>query len=87
MENIKQFLDVNGRIKTWPSKQQNKKAILYYMSSKFENGKIYTEKEINEVINHWHTFNDLFILRRGMIDMGFMHRTKDGSQYFRSDIF
>lgn len=84
MDNINTFLDSEGRIKHWPKKTEKKKAVLQYLSCKFEIGQMYTEKEVNELIKSWHSFNDLFILRRGMIEMGFMCRTKDGSQYWRS---
>ena len=85
MENIQPFLDDQGKIKIWPAKQQKKLAVLLYMSEKFTPGKSYTEKEVNTLITHWHTFNDLFVLRRGMVEMSFLKRTPNGSKYWRPD--
>jgi len=83
MTDIRNFLDKSGRIKIWPAKQEKKKAVLQYLCDKFEPGRIYSEPEVNAIIIEWHTFNDLFILRRGMADMGLLARTKNGSQYWR----
>lgn len=80
---IKGFLDDQGRIKVWPSKQAKKGLILAYMAQKFELGKNYTEKEVNAMIDHWHTFGDYFLLRRGMVDAKLLGREKDGSIYWR----
>lgn len=82
---IENFINEEGQIKRWPAKQEMKKAILEYMSTKFEVEKKYSEKEVNEIISSWHTFSDLFILRRGMIDYGYMKRTRDGKEYWRSE--
>lgn len=83
---INNFLDIEGRIKSWPSKMIKKKEVLHYLSCKFELNRTYTEKEVNDIISEWHTFGDLFILRRGMIDMKFLRRTRDGSSYWREEI-
>jgi len=85
-DNINNFLDQNGKIKSWPSKRSKKTAILYYLSGKFEIDRKYSEREVNAVIEQWHTFNDLFILRRGMVDTGFLSRTADGSRYWRENV-
>lgn len=83
LEQIKGFLDDQGRIKVWPSKQAKKKLILAYMAPKFEPGKNYAEKEVNAMIDQWHTFGDYFLLRRGMVDAKLLGREKDGSIYWR----
>ena len=82
-DNIKRFLDPSGKIKIWPSKTEMKINILKYLSDNFEYGRYYSEKEVNKIINENHTFNDYFLLRRGMIDYKFLRRTNDGSRYWR----
>ena len=52
------FIDEKGRVKTWPAKKNMKYEILKYIASKFECGSFYTEKEVNKVIEVWHTFGD-----------------------------
>lgn len=81
---IKRFLDDDGKIKIWPSKKDVKIEILKYLSSNFEYDKFYTEKEVNAIIDENHTFNDYFLLRRGMVDYKFLSRTKDGAKYWRN---
>jgi hypothetical protein len=79
---ITRFLDEEGRIKQYPAKESNKRLVIEYLSGKFEENRIYSEKEVNAIINKWHTFNDYFILRRMLIEYGFMGRKPNGSEYW-----
>lgn len=79
---IDNFLDEDGKIKAWPAKHEKKTAVLSYLSTKFETGTFYTEKQVNEIIKEWHTFGDFFLLRRGLIDKKLLRRTDDGSKYW-----
>lgn len=80
--NIAVFLDNEGRIIQVPKPNRTKIPLLAYLASKFEEGRNYTEKEVNNIINAWHTFNDYFILRRLLIDYGFLRRTPNGAEYW-----
>lgn len=79
------FLDDKGRIKSWPSKREMKFEIVKYLASKFEYGRFYSEREVNSIIDNWHTFGDYFMLRRGLIDCWFLSRTRSGSRYWREE--
>ena len=79
---IEPFLDSDGKIKQFPQKQRTKRAILAYLAERFERNRIYTEKEINLICENAHTFGDYFLLRRELVDHGFLCRTPDGSQYW-----
>lgn len=85
MQSIKidQFLDSAGRVTQLPSKQKKKLAVLEYLAEKFELGNTYSERQVNEVCNRWHTFGDCFILRRELVDNGYLDRERDGSKYWR----
>ena len=83
MQAFENFLDDQGRVTKWPAKAAMKIEVIKYMSQFFENGVTYTEKEVNEVLSKHHTFNDYFILRRGLIDYKLMARTRTGSQYWK----
>lgn len=63
---------------------QKKIAVIEYIATKFEVGREYTEKEVNEIINKWHTFGDYFILRRSMIEYQLLSRTPNGSKYWKT---
>ncbi len=84
-DRIVRFLDGEGRIKIWPSKINMKNEVLTYLADKFESGRIYSEKEVNRTINAWHTFNDYFLLRRGLIDAKLLSRTINGSSYWKEE--
>lgn len=80
--NISAFLDDSGRIVRIPAPNRTKIPILAYLAGKFEEDRIYCEKEINGIINEWHTFGDYFILRRLLVDHRFLERTPDGARYW-----
>lgn len=85
MSDIMRFMDGKGRIKTWAAKKEVKFEILKYISTKFEHGRFYSEKEVNKVIEDWHTFGDYFLIRRGLIDNWLLSRTKSGSRYWKEE--
>ncbi len=76
------FLDDAGKITQIPVPNRTKIPVLAYLDSKFEENRIYREKEVNEIINSWHSFEDYFILRRLLIDYKFLERTPDGARYW-----
>lgn len=80
--NISVFLDAAGKIVQLPAPNRTKIPVLAYLAGKFEKNRIYNEKEVNGIINEWHTFGDYFILRRLLIDYKFLERTPDGAKYW-----
>jgi len=78
---LNRFIDNQGKVTVWPAKQLNKLIILDYLITKFKPDKDYTEKEVNEILNAWHTFGDWAILRRALIDIGYMSRENGGYRY------
>jgi len=80
--NIAAFLDDAGKIVQIPAPSRTRIPTIAYLASKFEEEQIYKEKEINEIINKWHTFGDYFILRRLLIDYKFLERTPNGDKYW-----
>lgn len=79
---ISMFLDEEGKIKHIPVPNRTKIPLLNYLAGKFETGRDYSEKEVNRIIDSWHTFNDYFILRRLLIDNNLMNRTPNGAKYW-----
>jgi len=80
--NITAFLDDSGKITQLPAPNRTKIPVLAYLVEKFEEGRIYSEKEVNEIINNWHNFRDYFILRRLLVDYKFLERTPSGEKYW-----
>ena len=81
---IASFLDETGRLTALPKKQRKRRAALEYLAGKFEPGRSYTEKEVNEICRSWHTFNDHFLVRRSLVDARLLGREDDGSRYWKS---
>ncbi len=81
MKEIENFLNEKGQLTLFPAKRKKKLFVLIYLIQKFDQDKVYTEKEVNEVLNQWHTFSDPVTLRRELYDHRFLDRNKEGSQY------
>jgi hypothetical protein len=81
---IRKFQDQEGKLTLFPAKRRNKLISLFYLATKFEPDIIYTEKQINEIIEANHTFQDKWLLRRELINVGLLCRLTDGSQYWLS---
>lgn len=71
---------LNGGIDTIPSKEKKKIIILQHLMDRFEPGKHYIEKEINEILKQVNI--DHVSLRRYLIEYGFMERSDDCSTYW-----
>mgnify|MGYP001339855877 CR=1 FL=1 len=67
----------------WPKKRTEQDFIIKWLSSKFDFKKNYSEKEINNIINNYHSFNDTCLLRRELISKNYLHRKNDGSEYWK----
>lgn len=83
MEDIKRYLDDKGKVTVWPSKRKLKVKVLEYLSNYFKKGTCYSEKEVNNILNELHTFNDPAILRRELYDNKFLNRTRDCREYWK----
>lgn len=75
---FKQGLD--GPIEYFPLKEKKRIAILRHLIKRFQVNKTYTEKEVNHILQL--AYNDYVLLRRSLIEYGFMDRTQDGSSYW-----
>ncbi|HCR36279.1 hypothetical protein A2130_01310 [Candidatus Woesebacteria bacterium GWC2_33_12] len=73
----------DGKIETFPSKRKKIIIVLEYLITKFEMNKKYAEKEINEILNNNHLFDNPLLLRRELIDNKYLSRTSDGKAYWR----
>ena len=83
-QGIERFLDEEGKLKLWPAKKTVQEQIYAYLAQKFTPWRDYTEHEVNAILASWHTFGDLFLLRRGLIESGWLLRERNGSRYWRN---
>ncbi|KAF3885254.1 MULTISPECIES: DUF2087 domain-containing protein [Nostocales] len=85
-EDLKRYLDEQGRVKEWPSKRNRSRfqqLVLEYLANQFEIDSIYSEKQVNQLLNQHHTFGDPALLRRELFERGLLDRKRDGSAYWR----
>jgi len=80
---IKKFFNDKGQLKQL--EKEGQAAGTGIPVGKLEKGRIYTEKEVNEMLNEAHIFNDAPLLRRELYDNGFIDRTRDCRQYWKSE--
>ncbi|MCM3742622.1 DUF2087 domain-containing protein [Sporosarcina luteola] len=71
---------LDGPLATFPSKDKRKYIIAQEIIKRFEVGKVYLEKEINEILKEIHP--DFATIRRFLIDYSFMNRSDDGKEYW-----
>ena len=76
------FLSKDGRIKAFPMQEKKLRVITRYVLSSFEVGRRYTEKEVNHILKRY--TDDTALLRRALVDYGYMEREGGGGLYWRS---
>lgn len=85
LQDIKPFLDENGRLISIPSKHKKKLAALWYLAGKIESGRQYSEPEINNLLDEQTVFRDRATLRRELYNKRLLNRTIDCSRYWKSE--
>ena len=80
MDNLINEHDHNTR---WPKQASDKELVITFLGTKFENNHIYSEKEINRMIENHHLFEDTILLRRELISRKILSRHDDGTKYWK----
>ncbi|MCR8630510.1 DUF2087 domain-containing protein [Paenibacillus radicis (ex Xue et al. 2023)] len=70
----------DGPIKAFSKKEKEKLVVLREITKRFKSEQIYTEKEINHILQA--VYPDYVTLRRYLIEYGFLERKSDGSEYW-----
>lgn len=83
---LEKYLDEQGRITHWPTRKGERligqQLVLNYLITKFDANREYTEREVNDLLRQWHTFEDWAMLRREMFERHMLGRTPDGRRYW-----
>jgi hypothetical protein len=77
---LKQF-DTRGRLVRWPSKFSVQRLAMWVLWTRFDSRRVYSEKEVNAVLEAANAFGDHVTLRRELIDHRLLARKSDGSEY------
>ncbi|QUI24266.1 DUF2087 domain-containing protein [Vallitalea pronyensis] len=77
---VKRYFTEEGYLKDFPAKEKRKIIVLREIIKLFKPEKSYSELEINRILKR--IYEDHAILRRYLIEYGFLDRKKDGSRYW-----
>ena len=77
---IRTYMDETGAIKTYPAKEKKKIVVLQEITKNFVKGKIYSEKEINRILQR--IYDDYATIRRALVEYGFIDRSNDCRNYW-----
>ncbi len=83
VKRLLRMFDPGGKLVRWPAKRSQQELCLWVIWSKLPARQVFTEKEINKLLNDNHLFGDHALLRRWLCDYGMMSRTRDGCEYCR----
>jgi len=75
------LFDARGRLVRWPRKFSHQRLAMWVLWTQFDGKRVYTEREVNEIIKRWHTWGDHVTLRRELINDRLMSRKSDCSEY------
>jgi len=82
---LARLFDRDGLLLRWPGKRGMEEPCLWVIWSRIPPRQIFSEAQLNELLNTLHSFGDHALLRRGLIDCGLMTRTADGREYRRTE--
>jgi hypothetical protein len=75
--------DNDGRLVRLPNKLSVQQMTMWALWTHFAENLKYTEKEVNAIINGFHTFGDQATLRRELVNMKLLGRKSDCSEYWK----
>ena len=73
---------IEGPLATYPGREKRRLIVLRQLAERFAPHRAYSEKEVNAILSA--AFEDHVLLRRHLIDYGFLSRRPDGSEYRRN---
>lgn len=80
---LTRYFDAKGVLSRWPSKFSHREPCVWVLWSRLSPREVYTEQQINQLLQANHLFGDHVLLRRQLIDLGLVTRTADGREYRR----
>lgn len=73
--------DSRGRLLRWPNKFSVQKLAMWVLWTLFDSQKVYSEREVNEILKAANAFGDHVTLRRELINHQLLTRKSDCSEY------
>lgn len=72
-----------NKLRSFPIKESKRKALLPRFANLFEPNREYSEKEVKVIIKN--IYEDDAMIRRYLVDYGYLKRSNDGSKYYRNN--
>ena len=76
-----EHFDAAGRLERWPLKLSVQRLAIWVLWTRFDARRVYTEREVNQILKGWHLYGDHVTLRRELINHQLMTRKSDCSEY------
>ena len=73
--------DSRGRLMRWPVKFSVQKLAMWVLWTLFDGRRVYTEREVNEILKAANAFSDHATLRRELVNHQLLTRKSDCSEY------
>ncbi|WP_026079309.1 DUF2087 domain-containing protein [Pseudomonas nitroreducens] len=77
------YFDDAGCLQRWPKKHSHREACLWVLWSRLPARQRWSERELNERLRPQECLGDHLLLRRALVDGGWLARTDDGGEYWR----
>ena len=75
--------DAHGRLSRWPYKFAVQRLAMWGLWLRFDSGRTYTEREVNDILKAWTIYGDHVTPRRELVEMGLLGRKDDCSSYWK----
>lgn len=79
-EKIIQSYFKEGKLINLPTNKQKRLIVLEYILKAFQQDREYTQREVNAILLN--VYDDVFLIRRELVEWGLMNRTRDGRSYW-----
>lgn len=83
VEQWRRYFDDAGCLQRWPKKHSHRDACLWVLWSRLPARQRWSERELNERLRAQERLGDHLLLRRALVDGGWLARTDDGGEYRR----
>jgi len=85
IEQLRRYFDDSGRLSRKPKKYSHLQACLWVLWARLPTRQCLHEREVNALIRAQETIGDHLLLRRELVDGGWLTRTADGGEYRRTE--
>lgn len=86
LKKITKYFDNNLVLMRFPPKESHRELCLWFFWSRIPQNAKFNEIAFSKYLNGLHSFGDAALIRRYLIEYGFVSRSRDGSDYQRIEL-